>query len=342
MKQLNYTFSQKTVRYFLDADFSYLENIITKEQCIIITDDNVYQILREKCKEYKTIVIPVGEHHKNQSTVDSIIQQLIALEADRKTFIIGVGGGVVTDITGFAASVYMRGLKFGFVPTTLLAQVDAAIGGKNGIDTGVYKNLVGLIRQPEFILFDFALLLSLPEEQWINGFAEIIKHGCIKDAALFELLEHHQLGDFQVDPHLLADLIERNVIIKSEVVAKDEFENGDRKLLNFGHTIGHAIENLCELPHGHAISIGMAAACLLSEELTGFLPVEKDRVLDLLQQYHLPVSYQVDKEMVFRVLRMDKKRIRDEMSFILLNKIGKAVIKSIPLLRLKDMITVAI
>ncbi|MEJ7740983.1 MAG: 3-dehydroquinate synthase [Chitinophagaceae bacterium] len=342
MKQLNYTFSKNKVSYFLDADFSYLENIVSREQAIIITDENVHRSLGEKCKGYKTVVIPAGEQHKNQSTVDSIIQQLISLEADRKTVIIGVGGGVVTDIAGFTASIYMRGLKFGFVPTTVLAQVDAAIGGKNGIDAGVYKNMIGVIRQPEFILFDFALLQSLPVEQWINGFAEIIKHGCIKDAGLFDLLERHQLKDFQQSNDLLADLIEQNVIIKSDVVQEDEFEQGSRKLLNFGHTIGHAIENLYQLPHGHAISIGMAGACTISQEVNGLLPGDKERVLNLLQQYHLPVSFLVDNERVFRILKMDKKRVRNEISFILLTKIGEAVAKPIPLPHLQHLIADAI
>ncbi len=140
---------------------------------------------KQNLNGWQTIVIKAGEEHKQQSTVDYIIQQLIEKEADRNTFIVGVGGGVVTDITGYAASVYMRGLKFGFVPTTILAMVDASIGGKNGVDVGVYKNLVGLIKQPEFLLFDYSLLETLPGEQWVNGFAEVIKHACIKDAGCF-------------------------------------------------------------------------------------------------------------------------------------------------------------
>jgi 3-dehydroquinate synthase len=149
-----------------------------------------------------------------------------------------VGGGVVTDITGYAASVYMRGLKFGFVPTSVLAMVDASIGGKNGVDVGIYKNLVGLIKQPDFLLYDYSLLQTLPNDQWVNGFAEIIKHACIKDQQLFSMLENETLESFQSDKNKLAALIEKNVQIKTEVVLKDEFENGDRRLLNFGHTLG--------------------------------------------------------------------------------------------------------
>ena len=337
MNSLEYTFSGKKVQYFLDASFSQLEKVVPKDKLIIITDENVSRAHPE-LSAYKLIAIPAGEEHKNQSTVDFIIQELIQSEADRKSFIVGVGGGVVTDIAGFAASIYMRGVQFGFIPTSILAQVDASIGGKNGIDTGVYKNLVGVIRQPDFILFDYSFLKTLSDDQWVNGFAEVIKHGCIKDRGLFELLELHQLKDFQDNHELLAMLIQRNVVIKSKVVEQDEFENGDRKLLNFGHTLGHAIENIYKLPHGHAISVGMAAACTISEELNGFQAADTKRVLNLLQQYGLPVSLKIDVKKAFEILKMDKKRNRAEMNFILLNRIGEASIKSIPLTQLEDII----
>jgi 3-dehydroquinate synthase len=324
-------FSSKKVDYYFDADFLYLEKLVTKENAVLITDENVFQLHTLKFTGWKTIVIEAGEQHKQQATVDFIIERLIAFEADRKTFIIGVGGGVITDITGYAASVYMRGLPFGFVPTTILAMVDASIGGKNGVDVGLYKNLVGLIRQPEFILFDYSMLQTLPNEQWINGFAEVIKHACIKDTAMFDTLEKNTLRDFKKDATLLADLIETNVNIKTAVVVKDEFEQGERKLLNFGHTIGHAIENLHQLLHGHAISIGMVAACNLSEQKNAFHFDEAKRIVALLAKYHLPVDIETDYEKVFEVLKMDKKRIKNEVSFILLNKIGEAVIKPVDL-----------
>ena len=331
MTKVEYQFSEKKVAYYFDADFSYLEQITSKENTILITDENVFQLQQQKFEGWKTIVIKAGEEHKQQSTVDAIIRQLIAMEADRKTFIVGVGGGVVTDITGYAASVYMRGLKFGFVPTTILSMVDASIGGKNGVDVGVYKNLVGLIKQPEFLLFDYSLLQTLPNEQWVNGFAEVIKHACIKDAILFALLEKFSLHDFTSNATLLADLIERNVSIKTAVVVNDEFEQGDRKLLNFGHTIGHAIENLHHLLHGHAVSIGMVAACNLSEKINGFHFEEAIRIVKLLAKYHLPVDVETEYEKVFDVLKMDKKRDLKVMNFILLNKIGEAVIIPIDL-----------
>lgn len=324
--------------YYFDAGFSLLELIVSKEKTILVTDENVFTAAKEKFKSWQTIVIKAGEEHKQQSTVDFIIQQLIEKEADRNSFIVGVGGGVVTDITGYAASVYMRGVKFGFVPTTILAMVDASIGGKNGVDVGPYKNLVGLIKQPDFLLFDYSLLRTLPQEQWVNGFAEVIKHACIKDAAMFDLLEKHSLNDFKIDEELLATLIERNVNIKTAVVLEDEFEKGDRKLLNFGHTLGHAIENACQLLHGHAISIGMMAAASFSGKLNGFTAEEKLRLQKLLTTYQLPTAKEFDKTKVWNLLKMDKKRASNEMNFILLNKIGEAIIKPIPLIQLEELI----
>ncbi|MEJ7768910.1 MAG: 3-dehydroquinate synthase [Chitinophagaceae bacterium] len=337
MNLIEYTFSGRKVRYFLDTSFSRLKDVVSTQNMVIITDENVHRFHPELA-DFQLIVIPAGEQYKTQATVDTIIAQLIALEAVRKTVLVGIGGGVITDITGFTASIYMRGLSFGFVPTTILSQVDASIGGKNGIDRGLYKNMVGVIRQPDFILFDPSLLQSLPHDQWVNGFAEIIKHACIKDIGLFELLEQHRLEDFMHDSSLLTDMIKRNVVIKSNVVAADEFESGDRKLLNFGHTIGHAIENLYQLPHGHAVSIGMAWACSLSEKLNGFDTQGHERVKRLLQQYLLPTTFLLDTEKVFEVLKMDKKRVGASINFVLLNNIGEAVVKPILLSQLDTLI----
>lgn len=339
VKKVEHRFSEKQVSYYFDADFLYLKEIVSKERTILITDENVFASHSGKFAGWKTIVIKPGEQFKQQEAVNQIFQQLIAFEADRKTFIVGVGGGVVTDITGYAASVYMRGLKFGFIPTSVLAMVDASIGGKNGVDVGIYKNLVGLIKQPEFLLFDYSLLQTLPQAHWVNGFAEIIKHACIKDKVLFEQMEHESLANFQRDRNKLADLIEKNVQIKTTVVLKDEFEQADRRLLNFGHTLGHAIENNYQLLHGHAISIGMMAACSISAAINQFQLAEKERIARLFQQYGLPARLQIDHEKIWEILKMDKKRAGKEMNFVLLNKIGEAVIHPIPFDQLKDLIT---
>ena len=336
MKSREYIFSGKNMSIYLDANTETIEKLVNKNRCIVITDSNLFAAHPYFFSQWKTIVIPAGEIHKQQSTIDSIIQQLIKLEADRKTLLLGIGGGVVTDITGFVAGIYMRGVSFALIPTSLLAMIDAAIGGKNGIDVGIYKNLIGLIRQPDFILYDHSFLHSLPQEEWINGFAEIIKHACIKDVQLFEFLEKTDLHAIQSTPHLLATLIDKNIAIKTNIVQQDEFEKADRKLLNYGHTIGHAIENLYQLPHGHAISIGMVMAATISEEINQFASVEKQRLIQLLNHYHLPTTIAIDKQKVFDILKMDKKRIDDCIHFILLNKIGEAIIQPIPMIQLED------
>lgn len=336
MHKVEYTFSQQKVTCYFDADFLHIGELVNAADIVIITDENIFNLHAEKLAAWPVIKFAAGEACKNQATADYVIEELIKMGAHKSTFLIGIGGGVVTDVTGYVAAVYMRGVKFGLAPTTILAMVDAAIGGKNGVDVGVYKNMVGTIRQPEFIFYDYGFLQTLPVKEWVNGFAEIIKHACIKDALLFSFLEKYSLHEYQADKTLIADLIERNVDIKMQVVSKDEFEHGERQLLNFGHTIGHAIENLHALPHGHAVSIGMVAACNLSEKLIGFHFADAAKIVKLLHQYHLPVDVETDHATVFNILKMDKKRSGNGMNFILLKNIGHAEIKFISMAHLQN------
>ena len=336
MKKLTYKFSHATTDYHLASGISHLKEIVDPKSSIIVTDEHVFSNHEKRFRNWKVIILPPGEEFKTQDTTNLIIERLIGLEADRKTTLIGVGGGVITDITGYAASIYMRGIRFGFIPTTILAMVDASIGGKNGIDVGLYKNLVGTIRQPSFILQDLVFLNSLPQQEWINGFAEIIKHACIKDAAMFRDLEAGTLKKYQSRKTAICELVQRNAILKTKVVLADEFEKGERKLLNFGHTLGHALENQYDLSHGQAISVGMAFACRLSERLTGFR--DTHRVLELLGRYGLPTYFSFDRQKVFDVLKMDKKRERAEISYVLLEKIGRAVTRNISLRELEKII----
>lgn len=325
-------FSNAAVKYYFAGGFSLLKEIADQKNTVIITDENVFAAHGKRFKNWNTIVLKPGEAYKIQATIDSVIRQLIELGADRQTTLVGIGGGVITDLTGYVASIYMRGIRFGFLPTTLLALVDASIGGKNGIDVGPYKNMVGVIRQPDFILHDLVFLNSLPEKEWRNGFAEIIKHACIRDAKTFSELEQHDVSFYRKKKKEACALIQRNALLKTKVVVADEFEKGDRKLLNFGHTLGHALETQYELSHGEAISIGMGFACRLSEVHRKFKGSE--RVRQLLQQYELPVDVRFDKDKVIEVLRMDKKKTKDEIQFILLDRIGKAVIQPIPVAEL--------
>jgi 3-dehydroquinate synthase len=224
----------------------------------------------------------------------------------------------------------------GFVPTTILAMVDASIGGKNGIDVGLYKNMVGLIRQPQFLVYDLDFLTSLPPHQWENGFAEIIKHAAIKDVKMMKELSVNNLSFYQKNKKALASLIERNVQIKVKVVQKDEFEKGDRKLLNFGHTIGHAIENQHILLHGHAISIGMVYAAKISQVLTGFS--ETNILVETLKKYGLPTAMRFDIQETMQVMQKDKKKATTGMQYVVLQKIGKASCETIPMKSLEKLI----
>ena len=316
-------YSSGTTVFHFDSSLDRLDKLVDQKTTYIITDDNVYHHFQKKLKGWNVLLIKAGEAYKNMDAVQQLIGQLIAAGADRKSTILGMGGGVVTDIAGFVASIYLRGVDFGFIPTSVLAMVDASIGGKNGVDVGIFKNMAGIIRQPRFLLYDYSLLKTLPRQEWVGGFAEIIKHACIKDAAMFKLLEAHSLKDFKKTPELLSKLIERNVLIKAKVVQQDETEQGDRKLLNYGHTLGHAIENTYQLPHGSAVAIGMVVAAYLSKAVLDFK--ESERIIKLVQAYGLPAYYEYDPKDALEKMRSDKKRVKDQIHFVLLEKIGKAI-----------------
>ncbi|CAN5464276.1 3-dehydroquinate synthase [soil metagenome] len=329
MKKTTLNFSTASTTYYFDASFDHLEKLVSRDNTFIITDENIFSKNQRKFKGWNTIIIKPGEEHKTQHSVDNIIGQLVQAGANRKSCIVGVGGGVITDMAGYVAGIYMRGIQFGFVPTSILAMVDASIGGKNGVDIGVYKNMVGLIRQPSFLLYDYSLLKSLPKEEWVNGFAEIIKHACIKDTAMFKLLEQHKLTDFQKDKVLLNKLIQRNALLKSKVVQQDEFEQGDRKLLNFGHTLGHAIENTYKLPHGHAVSIGMVIAAYISRDMLGLK--DADRIAFLIVKYGLTAFFKFNADKALEMMKSDKKATKSAIQYVLLEKIGKGIVKPLTL-----------
>jgi 3-dehydroquinate synthase len=313
-----------------------LSQLCDKSNTILVTDEMVYASHASKFKGWKTIVIKAGEANKQQAAVDAIIQQLMTHEADRTTTLVGVGGGVVTDITGYAGAIYMRGIRTGFVPTTLLAMVDAAIGGKNGVDAGIYKNLIGTIRQPSFLLYDTSLLESLPELEWQNGFAEIIKHAAILDRKMFVELQSHDLPYYRKNKKAMSQLVTHNALLKTKVVRKDPTEKGIRKLLNFGHTLGHAIENDLQISHGYAVAVGMVYAAHLSANLKGFREVLE--LVETIEQYGLPTHASFSMEQALHNMRHDKKRQRDTIHYVLLEKLGKAVIDPIAFKKLEQLL----
>jgi len=327
--QFTVPFTGGTVQYLMQSAFDEIKKLVPADKAVFITDEHIAGSYPELLQGKKVIVIPPGEAHKHLQTIEYIIKELIKLEAQRGSLIIGLGGGVVTDIAGFAASVYMRGIAFGFVPTTLLGMVDAAIGGKNGVDAGLYKNVAGNFNQPAFILYDTSFLSTLPQDEWRNGFAEVIKYACVFDKELFEELSANDIAYYQKSNTALQALIRRCVDQKNKTVLADEYEKGERKLLNFGHTLGHAIENMHRLPHGHAVAIGMVAACYISVQVNGLDSKVPGQIEQLLQRYELPTSYELDIEKVMEILMSDKKRIGNNIDYIVLDSVGKASIKSL-------------
>src|SRR5262245_33153632 len=196
MRKSTYKFTHSSTDYYLESNIRELKKITNPKSTVLITDQHVFDAHTQRLKGWNMIVLKPGEENKVQTTVEAVIDELVQMECDRTFTLVGIGGGVVTDMTGYVASIYMRGLRFGFVPTSVLALVDASIGGKNGIDLGVYKNMIGVIRQPAFILHDITFLKTLPISEWENGFAEIVKHASIRDAAMFAELENVSLQDY--------------------------------------------------------------------------------------------------------------------------------------------------
>jgi 3-dehydroquinate synthase len=330
--QYSVSFPTADVRYIFDIPFTDICGQINLEETIIITDEHVASLYEQQFAGFKRVIaIPPGEGHKNLARLGFIAEALLEAEAHRRTFILAVGGGVVTDVAGFVASTYMRGLSFAFVPTTLLGMVDAAIGGKNGVNYGLQKNLLGTIQQPEFIFYNISFLNTLPQWEWSNGFAEIIKYACLFDTALLEELEQHDLQHYINNSAALMALIQKCAGWKNKIVQEDEKETGSRKLLNFGHTAGHAIETVYELSHGQAVGLGMIIACMLSVEHSGLDSSFIQRLLQLLQRYALPFEKVVDPVQLIDVLKMDKKRNVETIDFILLSDIGQPLIQPLTL-----------
>jgi 3-dehydroquinate synthase len=297
----------------------------------IITDTIVRHYYQRDFPPCEVIEIRPGESRKNLDTVKDIYEQLVKFEADRSSFIVGIGGGVVCDIAGFVASTFMRGLRFGLVPSTLLSQADAGVGGKNGVNLSGHKNMVGVFNQPEFVFCDMNLLKTLPRKELLCGFAEIAKHAAIADPGLFSYLERNDQRAFDRDTRVMEKLVHDSIIIKSAIVNRDEKEKGERRKLNFGHTIGHAIEKTTRLSHGQAVSVGMAFAARLSEKRGYLSSKDRERIEGLLERLGLPVRIPIDGKSLLPALRMDKKRQGDRLYFVLLKGIGDAVVEELPI-----------
>jgi 3-dehydroquinate synthase len=309
----------------------------TGERCAIITDKNagkffaktVFDSLVRAGFSPVLMTVAAGETAKSLRTVAECYDQLASHRLERKSFIVALGGGVVGDLAGFVAATYLRGIPFVQVPTTLLAQVDSSVGGKTGVNLRAGKNLVGAFYQPRLVLCDTDTLKTLPEREFRAGMAEVIKYGIIYDARLFAALERGLERILRLDEKLIAPVIARCCEIKAEVVSQDETEAGQRAILNFGHTIGHAIENSFgygKYLHGEAISIGQVLAARLSELVFEMPAADVQRVKSLFERAGLPTQIQLNaarRRRLFEAMRLDKKTTGGEVRFVLARKIGE-------------------
>ncbi len=303
----------------------------------IITDTNVKALYSEEIEKIlsevsdKVIVyaIPAGEENKNLSEIEKIYQVLIEEHFDRHDLIVALGGGVVGDMAGYTAATYLRGISFIQIPTTLLAQTDSSIGGKTGVDFNGYKNMVGAFHMPRLVYINISTLNSLDERQFASGFAEVMKHGLIKDSNFYTFLIDNIYEINDKDPEVLMEMIRRSCEIKKAVVEKDPTEKGDRVLLNFGHTLGHAIEKAknFKLTHGECVALGSIAAAFISWKKEMISMEEYYEIRDMFVPFDLPISIEdLDADEVVKLAKSDKKADQDKIRFILLKSIGKAVV----------------
>ena len=302
--------------------------------CLIVSNETVaplYLDTLSAClggRKLASIALPDGEQHKTVATVELVLDKLVESRANRDTTLIALGGGVVGDITGFAAACYMRGVRFIQVPTTLLAQVDSSVGGKTGVNHPKGKNLIGAFHQPSVVMIDTGTLSTLPEREFRAGLAEVIKYGAIVDAEFFAWLEANMDALLAMDAAALSHAIQRSCELKAEVVAEDEREAGRRAILNFGHTFGHAIEHCQgygEWLHGEAVAAGMIMAATLSN----IDDSEVSRLTELLHRAGLPVEPPpISRNAMLDAMGMDKKVAGNRLRFVLLERLGDAIVTS--------------
>ena len=307
-----------------------VSGLLPEKGVIIITDDNVSRLYGDKFPKIPVFSLSPGEESKKLEVIEYLAEQLLLAGIDRSGFVLAVGGGVVCDIAGFLASVYMRGIRCGYVSSTLLSQVDASTGGKNGVNLGGTKNIIGTIRQPEFVICDPEMLQTLPEHDYLSGLAELIKTAVIGDKELFDLIEKSFEKIMSRDTDLLAILVAKSVRFKGLVVSEDEKETGLRRILNFGHTFGHAIEMQKGVRHGFAVASGMVLATEFSFKRRYINLVEKQRIIRLLERFKLLTELDLTGNQMEELVLHDKKKTGTEIHFVFTQGIGKAIVEKIP------------
>ena len=298
------------------------------ESCVaIITDRNIHRFYGDSFPNGNILIVSPGEESKKMAVVESLAEQLLEAGIDRTGFILAIGGGVVCDLGGFLASIYMRGIRCGYISTSLLSQVDASTGGKNGVNAGGTKNILGTIRQPEFVICDASLLLTLTDEEFLSGLAELIKTAVIGDKILFDLIEKSYNEILKRNIGLLSELVARSVKFKAAIVSEDERENGIRRILNFGHTYGHAIEMQMSVKHGFAVAMGMEIAAEYSFEKGYIGSEDRGRIINLLNKFGLLREYNIPDDQIRKLLLHDKKKTGSDIHFVYTEGLGKAAVR---------------
>lgn len=307
-----------------------LGELLPHRKVVVLSDTNVDRHYHSFIEQFDSILLPLGESGKTLQTVEHIYHRFVELGVDRSWFVLGIGGGIVTDITGFVASTYMRGLPFGFVSTTLLGQVDASVGGKNGVNLDGYKNMVGCFAQPEFVICDVTLLKTLSEREFRTGLAEIIKAAIIADSELFEVLESCDFSLLKSDAKLLQYIVYRSIKVKADIVECDEKEQGERRKLNLGHTLAHAIEKCSsKMNHGEAVAVGLHLMTQLAVERDILAWEEAHRIDTLLQRAGFESEPPVNMKDMLAVVGKDKKREGDSIYIVLPESIGRCRVEKL-------------
>jgi 3-dehydroquinate synthase len=324
-----------------------IENLsahLDSEKNFILTNPGISELYAHVFpKNAQIITMPAGEKNKTLDVVLDTIRQLIAAGADRKSLIVGFGGGIVCDMTGFIASIYMRGLKFGFVPTSLMAQVDASVGGKNGVNCDGYKNMIGVFNQPDFVLCDSKTLKTLPLRELKAGMAEVIKSGLIANSVLFSYVEENIEAILNCEKEQIDFIVSQCIEIKARIVEADERESGERKKLNLGHTFGHAVEKHSDnVLHGEAVSIGLVIAAKISELLNLITNEDFIRIKNILKRTGLPVSTNISATNLLEAIEKDKKRENDFIHFVLNRGTGDSEVREIPYRELASLLDKAL
>ena len=305
-----------------------LSGVLPEGRVVVVSDATIDRLYHPLLEKYDTVLIGLGESVKTLQTVETIYRRFIELGMDRSTFVLAVGGGIVTDVAGFAASTYMRGLKFGFVSTTLLGQVDASVGGKNGVNVDGYKNMAGTFTQPQFVICDPGLLRTLPDREFRAGLAEVVKAAIIADADLFGRIENTTFEALRTDTDLLTDAVSAAIRVKADIVERDEHESGDRRKLNLGHTLAHAIEKCSNrMNHGEAVAVGTARIAGAAVKWGVLSEADRDRIVHVLMQLGFDLTPPVDVKRLLKEVGKDKKNEEGILRIVLPVGIGDCEVR---------------